>query len=168
MISGAFYTRHSITSAKATEEKANQLAGLALGKLNRQAAMHRWDPDMYREDYISVAHLRDDVLREDWSATRRKKLWEKVQRKVENNSNVRSMVKEGRSGDVGRVWEWVGAVEMIENGSSPADSSGYIDRRRSGHQPRVSFGGFEERLIEPRDRPELNVLEKWEEPRQYY
>ncbi|KYG40710.1 hypothetical protein M433DRAFT_8543 [Acidomyces richmondensis BFW] len=153
IFSGVIYTRHSIASARATEEKANQLAGLALGKLSQQAALHRWNPDMYREDYISVAHLRDDILREDWSATRRKKVWEKVQTKVEKNSNVRSMVKEGRAGDVGRVWEWVGAVEMIGNGSSPPGSSG-CEFKKSG--------------IKPRDQLDFNGMQRWDEQGKYY
>lgn len=107
-----------------------------------------------------MAQLRDDVLRDDHNANRRKKLWDKVQRKVEGNANVRPMVREGRSGDVGRVWEWVGAIAMLE---SPPDSG---NRRRSG---RVSFGG--ERLIEPRAEPELEergTVQKWEEGRRYF
>lgn len=108
-----------------------------------------------------MAQLRDDVLRDEFSTMRRKTLWEKVQRKVEHNSNVRPMVREGRSGDVGRVWEWVGAIGMLE--SLPPSN----DRRKSG---RVSFGG--ERWIEPatdvEHSTEMSQVSKWEEGRQYY
>lgn len=62
------------------------------------------------EPWVSMAQLRDDVLREEWREGKRKKLWEAVQKKVEGNANVRSMVREGRSGEVGRVWEWIGTV----------------------------------------------------------
>ena len=113
---------------------------------------------------MSVAQLRDDVLRDEFSASRRKKLWEKVQRKVEGNSNVRPMVREGRSGDVGRVWEWVGAVGLIE--SPPPSGDGGHKRRRSG---RVSFGGVtEQRYIEHRDDSEMSQVGKWQEGGQYY
>ena len=110
------------------------------------------------------------MLRYEFSASRRKALWEKVQRKVEGNANVRPMVREGRSGDVGRVWEWIGALGMIESPNGP--SSG--DRRRSGVRKSVGFVG--ERLIEDtagNDSTEMTErsnghVSKWEEGRQYY
>ncbi|KAK4574221.1 inner nuclear membrane protein enriched at telomere/subtelomere region [Recurvomyces mirabilis] len=161
LASSGTYGRYRITSGRATEQKAKVLASRALELLSQQAALHAYDPDSYGENYMSVAQLRDDVLRDEFSASRRKILWERVQRKVEGNSNVRPMVREGRTGDVGRVWEWVGAVGLIE-GSTPStvEKSG---RRKSVN--RVSFGGVTgERLIE--DRGETSA--KWEEGRQYY
>ena len=164
LASSAGYGRYRITSGRETEARAKQLATLALGKLSQQASLHAWDPDAYTEGYVSMAQLRDDVLREEFSAKRRRILWEKVQKKVEGNANVRPMVREGRSGDVGRVWEWVGAVSMIESPAQPG--SGHAEgRRKSG---RVSFGGVtSERMIEPRDES-LGKVAKWEEGRQYY
>ncbi|TKA77771.1 hypothetical protein B0A55_04680 [Friedmanniomyces simplex] len=162
VLSSGTYGRHRITSGRETESKAKLLASQALERLSQQAALHAWDPDAYAEKYVSVAQLRDDVLRDEFSAGRRKALWEKVQRKVEGNSNVRPMVREGRSGDVGRVWEWVGAVGMIEGASAPST----VDRRKSGN--RVSFGGVtQERLIEPREESEMS-MRKWEEGGKYY
>ncbi|KAK0248069.1 hypothetical protein B0A54_03987 [Friedmanniomyces endolithicus] len=162
MFSGGGYGRHRITSGRETEGKAKQLASQALERLSQQAALHAWDPEAYAENYVSVSQLRDDVLRDEFSAGRRKALWEKVQRKVEGNSNVRPMVREGRSGDVGRVWEWVGAVGLLEGASAPST----VDRRKSGN--RVSFGGVtQERLIEPREESEMS-MRKWEEGGKYY
>ncbi|KAK0907599.1 inner nuclear membrane protein enriched at telomere/subtelomere region [Friedmanniomyces endolithicus] len=162
LLSGGGYGRHRITSGRETEGKAKQLASQALERLSQQAALHAWDPEAYAENYVSVAQLRDDVLRDEFSAGRRKALWEKVQRKVEGNSNVRPMVREGRSGNVGRVWEWVGAVGLIEGASAPST----VDRRKSGN--RVSFGGVtQERLIEPREESEMS-MQKWEEGGKYY
>ena len=161
MATSGTYGRYRITSGRATEQKAKVLASRALELLSQQAALHAYDPDSYGENYMSVAQLRDDVLRDEFSASRRKILWERVQRKVEGNSNVRPMVREGRTGDVGRVWEWVGSVGLIE-GSTPStvEKSG---RRKSGN--RVSFGGVtEERLIEDRGQAPA----KWEEGGQYY
>lgn len=31
------------------------------------------------------------------------------------NANVRASVREGRGGDVSRVWEWIGSVGFIED-----------------------------------------------------
>lgn len=160
--SGTAYTRHRITTGREDEERAKQLASQALQKLSLQASLHASEPDVWTEDYVSVAQLRDDVLRDEFSATRRKKLWAKVQQKVEHNSNVRPIVRESRSGDVGRTWQWVGAVGRLE---SP-DSSGFENRRKSG---RVSFGG--ERWIEPegeRSTSEMSEVTRWKEGGQYY
>ena len=158
------YGQKSITTSRDTEARAKQLASLALEKLSTQASLHAADPDTYQENYIPMAQLRDDVLRDEFRTSSRKKLWERVQRKVEHNSNVRPMVREGRSGDVGRVWEWVGAIGMLE---SPPTAGGGGDRRKSG---RVSFGG--ERWIEPRaegnSEQEMSEVKRWEEGRQYY
>ncbi|EME42174.1 hypothetical protein DOTSEDRAFT_175059 [Dothistroma septosporum NZE10] len=162
--SGA-YGRKRITSVNETESKAKQLASLALEKLSMQASLHAQDPGVYTENYISVAQLRDDVLRDEFSASRRTKLWEKVQKKVEGNANVRPMVRESRSGDVGRVWEWVGAVGYLE---SP---EGGHARRKSG---RVSFAPVD--MVEGGEASESSFLRseskpkilKWEEGRGTY
>lgn len=170
LLSSGGYGRHRITSGRETERKAKQLASLALEKLGIQAALHAQEPETYQDNYISMAQLRDDVLRDEFSATRRKKLWEKVQKKVEGNANVRPMVREGRTGDVGRVWEWVGAVGMLE--SPQGAQTG--DRRRSGR--RVSFAADNQRLLEARDMEDSPSVQrvdlpttKWEEqPRHYF
>ncbi|KAK4613349.1 Inner nuclear membrane protein SRC1 [Fulvia fulva] len=165
VLSSGAYGRKRITSGNETESKAKQLASLALEKLSMQASLHAQDPDVYTENYISVAQLRDDVLRDEFSASRRTKLWEKVQKKVEGNANVRPMVREGRSGDVGRVWEWVGAVGYLE---SP---EGGHSRRKSD---RVSFapvdmieGGdvTDSSLMRSESKPKIS---KWEEGRGTY
>ncbi|CAK1366899.1 unnamed protein product [Cercospora beticola] len=133
------YGRYRITSGNETEKRAKQLATLALEKLSYQAALNATEPDVYKENYMSVAQLRDDVLREEFSANRRKVLWQRVQALVESNSNVRPMVREGRTGDVGRVWEWVGAVGLLESPEAGLGVSGG-NRRKSG---RVSFAPLE-------------------------
>lgn len=174
LLSTGAYGRHRITSGRETERRAKQLASLALEKLGIQASLHAQEPDVYQENYISMAQLRDDVLRDEFSASRRKKLWEKVQKKVEGNANVRPMVREGRTGDVGRVWEWVGAVGMLESPQGAETGN----RRKSGR--RVSFAGSNFRSLEPRDELDESPLvqtttqrsdlptQRWEESRKYY
>lgn len=85
------------------------------------------------ESWISVGQLRDDVLRDEFSDMRREGLWKRVAAVVEGNANVRASVREGRGGDVSRVWEWIGSVSLIDEPYSG---------RRSGGGKRVSFGGL--------------------------
>ncbi|KAF2213683.1 hypothetical protein CERZMDRAFT_39412 [Cercospora zeae-maydis SCOH1-5] len=134
LLSSGGYGRYKITSGNETEKRAKQLASLALEKLSYQAALNASEPDVYKENYVSVAQLRDYVLREEFSAQRRKVLWQRVQALVEGNSNVRPMVREGRTGDVGRVWEWSGRVSFapVEGGGSTlleGDSNGGLVKR---------------------------------------
>lgn len=87
-----------------------------------------------------MGHLRDDVLRDEFSASRRTKIWERVQGKVEGNMNVRPAVREGRHGDVSRVWEWTGAVVPIEDGGY-GSGSGTGGRRITGRYSMGALGG---------------------------
>lgn len=153
------------------ETRAKQLAGFALDRLAQQAAWaytYADDDEQDADAYIGVAQLRDDVLRDEFSASRRKKLWERVQRKVEENANVRSMVREdARSGEVGRVWQWIGAVGALTD----KDASGGKNRRKSN---RVSFGpilGASSRSGTPigNDRgQEMREVHQWDEGRPIY
>ncbi|KAK5169157.1 inner nuclear membrane protein enriched at telomere/subtelomere region [Saxophila tyrrhenica] len=158
-VSSAAYGRQRYISSRTVESVAKQLTGRVYEVLSEQAALHAADPNSYRDNHVSVAQLRDDILRDEYSTWRRKKVWDAVQKKVERNSNVRPMVREGRSGDVGRVWEWVGAVGRLE--SSP--QSGGHERRKSG---RVSFGG--DTFIEPRREEEVGEVTRWKEQGGYY
>ena len=88
---------------------------MTLERLAAQAAWARSAPGDEADSFVSVAQMRDDVLRDEFSSKRRQQLWQKVQLKVEGNSNVRSSVREGRSGEVGRAWEWIGSLGAIES-----------------------------------------------------
>ncbi|KAF2228033.1 Man1-Src1p-C-terminal domain-containing protein [Elsinoe ampelina] len=111
----AVYGKHALTVRKSTSSRAKILAGSALEKLAWQASVHAEDPVAYPESYISMVALRDDVLRQEFNVKERGRLWEVVKGLVEGNANVRSMVREGRAGEVSRVWEWIGAVQRIES-----------------------------------------------------
>lgn len=138
---------------------------MALDRLATQAALHaRGDA---AEEWISVGQLRDDVLRDEFSAQRREGIWRKVKEVVETNANVRTSVREGRGGEISRVWEWIGSVGIL--GGDENWSSG--SRRTSS---RVSFGGRDERLVENgRASPapkggEMVEQRKWDEGRPIY
>lgn len=81
---------------------------MTLDRLATQAAFHARGEAL--EPWISVGQLRDDVLRDMLQGSRREKLWKRVRTIVEGNANVRASVREGRGGDVSRVWEWIGGI----------------------------------------------------------
>lgn len=129
-----------------------------MDKLAIQASLHAQDPSAYPESYVQMNQLRDDVLRDEFSASRRAKLWEKVQKKVEQNSNIRPAVREGRHGDVSRCWEWIGAVQAIEDGGSGRKSGGRESLGLPYPSPSTSEGHGKE----------MAQVKKWEEPRPYF
>lgn len=102
------------------EARAKQLASEVFDRLANNAALSHQEPGAYPERGVSMAQLRDDVLRNEFSAKRRQKLWDRVQKKVEFNSNVRAAVRTTNSGDVARMWEWIGPMRLLDDGRSPA------------------------------------------------
>lgn len=137
------------------EARAKQLASDAFDRLANQAALSIQEPSAYPDKGISMAQLRDDVLRDEFSASRRKKLWERVQKKVEFNSNIRAAVRTTASGDVARMWEWIGPTKLLENNGSSS-------KRESG---RFSFGGESSPPSALKGVPEG---QKWDEGRPIY
>ena len=117
---------------KTTQAAIPQLVPLTLERLATQASLHVQDKETFPENWISIGQLRDDVLRDEHSIKKREALWSKVRHVVEMNANVRSSQRESRSGEISRVWEWIGALE---------DGEGKIRRRKSG---RVSWGTYDE------------------------
>ena len=134
------------------------LVSTTLDRLATQTALHQRGDT--QEGWISSGQLRDDVLRDEFSAARRAKIWKKVEAVVEMNANVRPSVREGRTGEVSRVWEWIGNVGLLEDGWG----SGPADRRRSG------------KFIEMGDTPKVEDAgtitiadqRKWDEGRPIY
>ena len=165
LFASAGYTRRTIASGRDADARAKQFASLALDRLATQAALSVQDPDRVPEAGIDMSQLRDDVLRHEFPMSRRQKLWEKVQKRVEGNANVRPMVRQGRSGDVGRMWEWVGALSAIEAAPS------YDGARRESS--RYSLGPvLSSSLVgsSPAANGEVSLPErrKWDEGRPIY
>lgn len=145
-----------------------------LDRLATQAALYAKGAAV--EGWISVGQLRDDVLRDEFSAKRREGIWKLVRDVVEMNANVRASVREGRAGDVSRVWEWIGSVSGLgEDAWSSGDGrriSGrgtYNDGNDSGMRVAAavdnSSGGGSGAGGERRDLAELR---KWDEGRPIY
>lgn len=99
------------------------------------------------DTFLFLPNLRDDILRHIHSLSKREKIWQRVRAVVEQNTNVRTGQREGKNGEVGRAWEWIGPSGAIE---------GSVRRRG-----RVSFGANVD------DNSALDrsaVHTKWQEP----
>jgi hypothetical protein len=153
-----FYIRQLITSHAATNAAIPGLVSHTLDKLAEQATLHAQDKEDYPESFIGIGQLRDDVLRHEHSFKKREAIWNRVRKVVEMNANVRSSQREGRNGEISRVWEWVGAVGSLESGER---------RRKSG---RVSWGVYDERSspVSGSDGGPEVVQMKWQEGRPIY
>jgi len=131
---------------------------LTLDRLATQAALHAQDKELQPESWISIGQLRDDVLRDEHSIKKREALWSKVKKVVEMNANVRSSQREGRNGEISRVWEWIGALAGLD---------GEGKRRKSG---RVSWGVYDEMSspVSGSDGGPEVVQARWQEGRPIY
>lgn len=153
------YTRSYILSLQTSKARVPSLVATTLDRLATQAALHA--RGQATEGWISVGQLRDDVLRDEFSARRREKLWVRVEVVVQRNANVRASVRESRGGEVSRVWEWIGSLGNLGDGSG--------GRRESG---RISWGGVAtpdtvQNGI-PDGKDEMMELRKWDEGRPIY
>ena len=155
------YIRSRVLTSRSDTARVPSLVATTLDRLATQAALHaRGDA---AESWISVGQLRDDVLRREFNDQRREGLWKRVRAVVERNANVRASVREGRGGDVSRVWEWVGSVGLLE------------DAAWNGGAKRVSFGHVVEglpdetpTLMEGREGRAMVEKRKWDEGRPVY
>lgn len=95
----------------------SSLVQIALDLLRNQELAHHTDPVTAPHPYLSSLQLRDLVLQGEHSVSTRRKLWDRVERIVEGNVNVRTNLEEVDGGDEVRVWRWVGGAGTI---SSPA------------------------------------------------
>ncbi|EGX93990.1 sister chromatid separation protein (Src1), putative [Cordyceps militaris CM01] len=150
LVLGVLYLKASYRKHLATSAQIPALVDTVLGRLANQKELGDEDLD---EPYLFLPNLRDDVLRSVHSLTERDRIWQRVRVVVEQNSNVRTSQREGRSGEVGRAWEWIGA--------SKGEAA---RRRRSG---RVSWAPSDMGAETPESKQDVEV-KKWEEPRPIY
>ena len=108
------YVRAWFANRRADRARVPALVTSTLDRLATQAALH--EKGATSEPWISAGQMRDDVLRDEFSAARREAIWKQVRAIVEMNANVRASVREGRAGEVSRVWEWIGSVQQLEDG----------------------------------------------------
>lgn len=145
------YLRARYRSHKAEAAKLPGLVDLVLARLAAQKELGEEEVD---DPWLFLPNLRDDVLRSIHSLSVRDRIWAKVKVIVEQNSNVRTGQREGRSGEVGRAWEWIGPI----GGDS-------VRRRRSG---RVSLGADVNSEESPVMSEKTAPPSKWEGARPLY
>ncbi|KAI0842976.1 Man1-Src1p-C-terminal domain-containing protein [Hypoxylon sp. FL0890] len=147
------YARYQYKSSRAAAAQVPALVDLVLERLANQKQLGEEDVD---DPWLFLPNLRDDVLRSVHSLSQREKIWQRVRAVVEQNSNVRTTQREGRSGEVGRAWEWIGPIA--------GDHS--ARRRRSG---RISYGpdaSVDSPVADGDNKPHAH--QKWEESRPIY
>lgn len=98
-------------------ERVAALVQIALDLLRNQELAHHTDPVTAPQPYLSSLQLRDLILQDEHSVGIRRRLWERVERVVEGNANVRTNLEEVEGGDELRVWRWVGSAGAISPGS---------------------------------------------------
>lgn len=140
-----------------------ELVATTLDRLATQAALYaRGDAC---EPYIPIGQLRDDVLRSELQGCRREDLWKRVRSVVEGNANIRAAVREGRGGDVARVWEWIGGISSVPG----RDANGSASRRLHVFSPN-SHGAqqSEQQYYENENSPAAGSARTWDEGRPIY
>lgn len=143
---------------------AAQVPGLVDEVLERLATQKEIAFETGDEDaFLFLPNLRDDVLRSMHSLPDRERLWQRVRAVVEQNSNVRTGQREGRNGEVGRAWEWIGPSRL---GAAEGGSAASARRRKSA---RVSWEpdvvSSEAAAAPPPARDPKPAHRKWEEGR---
>lgn len=154
----ALYGRSRYRSHKKTAAQIPGLVDLVLERLATQKELAFEDGS--DDAFLFLPNLRDDVLRSRHSLAERERVWAKVKAVVEQNSNVRTGQREGRNGEVGRAWEWIGPTRAaVADGASGR-------RRKSG---RVSWGPDVKGEDESEGRQVVGGVHKsWEEGRPIY
>ncbi|KAI9671603.1 MAG: inner nuclear membrane protein enriched at telomere/subtelomere region [Trizodia sp. TS-e1964] len=135
------FLRHQISSYRTMQAAVTPLVSLTLSRLATQATLHR--QGAASEPWVSVGQLRDDVLRHEFSAAKRERLWKLVRGVIEHNANVRASVRESRGGEVSRVWEWIGVLEASSRAGTPNawnGSGSEMRQRTAGDDRRTSWG----------------------------
>ncbi|CAK7220062.1 inner nuclear membrane protein enriched at telomere/subtelomere region [Sporothrix curviconia] len=148
------FTRSRFRAHRATLARVPALVDLVLERLAAQKELWLYDDEVeggeqdaddssfLPDPFLFLPQLRDDVLRATHSLAARERIWKHVRAVVEQNSNVRTGQREGRNGEVGRAWEWIGPVGNALNviagggsggggGNNPLEMSA-MRRRRSG------------------------------------
>ncbi|KAI0482291.1 Man1-Src1p-C-terminal domain-containing protein [Xylariaceae sp. FL0804] len=151
----AVYARAWFLSDRAARTQVPALVDLVLERLANQKQLGDEDVD---DAYLFLPNLRDDVLRSVHSLPEREKIWRRVRAVVEQNSNVRTGQREGRSGEVGRAWEWIGP-------SAAADGA---RRRKSGRVSWGADGKGEDSPAAASSEDKSHLHQKWEESRPVY
>lgn len=107
-ISAAIVGKEVYNQRKREESQIADLVKKSMARIIEQAREADADTTgLFGPRFIALPQLRDELLSDIPSGTKRTALWQKVRDVVEQNSNVEAITKEFR-GEVTRVWEWIG------------------------------------------------------------
>lgn len=98
-----------MASRRVQDKRIAGLVQIALEAIRNQELAHYTDPVGAPYPYLSSIQLRDLVLQDEHSVGARARLWDRVERVVEGNANVRANLEEVEGGDELRVWRWIGS-----------------------------------------------------------
>lgn len=113
MILLGFYGKAQMAVRGAENKRVSELVQIALDTLRNQEMAHHTDPVTTPHNYLSSVQLRDLVMQDEHSASIRRRLWDRVERIVEGNANVRANLEELPGGEEARVWRWVGSSGLL-------------------------------------------------------
>ncbi|KAJ1960703.1 inner nuclear membrane protein enriched at telomere/subtelomere region [Dispira parvispora] len=102
-----------------------ELVQASIQRLVQQEHLHIVDPKQHPSNALSVTQLRDVLVTSRYASgpASRNRLWERVRKHVEHNSNVRVRMTQVK-GEPHRVWEWIGATQpFIATTSQPNSPS---------------------------------------------
>ncbi|KAL5332935.1 Man1-Src1p-C-terminal domain-containing protein [Aspergillus crustosus] len=165
LIIAAAYGRSRVLARRSDLARVPELVATTLDRLATQAALNA--RGQAHEPYIPIGQLRDDVLRSELRGNRREEIWKRVRNVVEGNANIRAAVREGRGGDVARVWEWVGGISSVgkhidKDGSSREEGKAQFSALSSS-EDRSPLG-----LEAPSASSPKQAVRKWDEGRPIY
>ena len=164
--------RAEIIARQTAKARVLVLVAITLDRLATQAVLY--DRGDAAESWISAGQLRDDVLRDEFSARRRENIWKKVKAVVELNANVRASVREGRGGDVSRVWEWIGSVGLLmgdeyqQQQQQQQHTLSGGPRRSNARVSWIDAGPSDGERENPQRGREIIERRKWDEGRPIY
>lgn len=111
------YGKSRLAVRSAENLRVSELVQIALDTLRNQEMAHHTDPVTTPHNYLSSVQLRDLVMQDEHSASIRRRLWDRVERIVEGNANVRANLEELPGGEEARVWRWVGSSGLLSPAS---------------------------------------------------
>lgn len=131
---------------------------MVLDRLATQAALK--EDGRTPDPFLAVSQIRDDVLRNVFSRTERERVWDRVKKVVEANSNIRAGTRMfEKTGETARAWEWIGDVNF---------APGLKGRRSGGLIGSSPAAPSQEVTPQTNGRPSAMEIRKWDEGRVIY
>lgn len=136
VLASVAYGRSKIRRRRQISEEVDELVPLSLSLLQAQCQNYMMQDSMTPYPYLAPAQLRDLVLRDERSSSRKAELWSRVETRVESNANVRARVAEQHGEDV-RVWQWIGAAYEVEATPGDIEDTNIAKNRRRSYAART-------------------------------